>query len=133
MVFLPKEKTNPATYYKSPIWPYPLVTAECPNWQGIYVDYSYITSSVSMMGRYVEFVTGEASTSGIMALKRFSYATDEAETKYVRFALDISEINKFYDELSIKYYDTLASAEADIPFADPTVYVRDDDKGTPAN
>ncbi len=133
VVFLHKDKTNPETFVKVPGDGDDLVTAECPSWQGVYIDSGQLVGLRNSNGRYIEIISGSASDEGVMALKLFHQATNESQTRYARFVYTASEINKFYDELQFKIYDTSAEASADAEFSDPVVYIRDQEKGTPNN
>ncbi len=127
--FLPRASTSSETFYRNPVLG-TLITQEGFDWVGLYNDCQGIGNANSGNRRYVEILTGDGSTEGVCIMRPFISPTEESSLKYIRFMVDEKTAVYWDDELQIKFFDTSSEALAD-SFADPIVYIKDNNQGTP--
>lgn len=127
--FIHHIRTNPDTFFANPVLG-TLISQESFDWVGLYVDYHGIGDANAGDTRFVEVLTGDGSSEGICRMRPYISPSEESSFKYIRFTVDPKTSAYWDDELRIKFFDTSTEALAD-SFADPVVYVRDNELGTP--
>ncbi len=120
LTFLAQSRTNSETFFME-IDPdtNTSIEAVCPNWAGLYTQ--YVTANDQA---YLVLEDGN-NVSGIFSRRAFE--TGDI-LNYIRFEVDLKTGNLFNDELNVKYFDTLAEAQADAMASGYVTYVKDDER-----
>lgn len=123
LTFLAEAKTNSETFFKDIDADTDIsIEAVCPNWAGLYTQYSDPNDQA-----YLVLESGN-SVSGVFSRREFG--TGDI-LNYIRFEVDVKTDSLYDDELNVKFFAMSAEAVADDMTSGYVTYIKDDEKASP--